>query len=218
MPERDAGERGAVFHSQNNQKAEEMTGANKAEFSQEARNRMISLAREAVEASIKGVRTPFEKVDQPELQERLGCFVTLKNKGNLRGCIGRFTSDEPLWKNIVEMAVAAATKDLRFMGDPITVDELKNINVEISVLSSPELVENPMRDLKLGRDGIIVETGSRRGVFLPQVARETGWNLEEFLGHCARDKAGIGWDGWKRPDAKVYGYTAVIIEESQGNQ
>jgi AmmeMemoRadiSam system protein A len=146
------------------------------------------------------------------LQESLGCFVTLKDHGQLRGCIGRFTSEAPLWKTIQEMAVAAATKDFRFMGNPITPEELGDISVEISALSAPEEVADPLKEIELGRDGIIVEKGANRGTFLPQVATETGWSLEEFLGHCARDKAGIGWDGWKDPDTKVYRYTATIVE------
>lgn len=184
----------------------------KVQFSEEAEKKLISLAKSTVEAAIKGEWIPFDKVDHPELQDHLGCFVTLKNNGKLRGCIGKFTTDEPLWKTAQEMAVASATRDIRFRGDPITISELKDIDVEISVLSTPELVKDPMKELRLGQDGIIVEKGMARGVFLPQVATETGWNLEEFLGHCAQDKAGIGWDGWKDPDAKVYRFTATIIE------
>ncbi len=184
----------------------------KVQFSEEAQRKLLSIAKSTVEASIKGDWVPFDKVDHPELQEQLGCFVTLKNNERLRGCIGRFTTDEPLWKTVQEMAVAAATRDVRFRGAPITTSELKDIDVEISVLSNPELVKDPIKDLRLGRDGIIVEKGVRRGVFLPQVATETGWNLEEFLGHCAQDKAGIGWDGWKDSEAKVYSFTATIIE------
>jgi AmmeMemoRadiSam system protein A len=144
---------------------------------------------------------------------KAGCFVTLKNKDQLRGCIGCFVTDEPLWKTVREMAVASATKDSRFFGNRIKSSEIPQLTIEVSVLSPPQLVSDPLKEVKLGVHGIIVKDGARSGTFLPQVATETKWSLEEFLGHCARDKAGIGWGGWKKPSAKVYTYTATIISE-----
>jgi AmmeMemoRadiSam system protein A len=183
------------------------------EFTQDSRKELIRLAREAVKASVSGEWVSYEPSDNPELQVKAGCFVTLKNKGRLRGCIGRFTGDKPIWDIVRQMAVASATKDARFKNDPIVPDEVPDLSIEVSVLSPPRETRKPLEEVKLGRDGIIVRDGGKSGTFLPQVATETGWNLQEFLGHCARDKAGIGWDGWKSPTATVYTFTATIIDE-----
>lgn len=156
---------------------------------------------------------PSFSCETPELQIKAGCFVTLHNKGMLRGCIGTFTSDKPLWKTVAEIAVSSATRDVRFAGNPITNSEVPELDIEISVLSPLRTVNDPLKEIVLGRDGIIISDKGRSGTFLPQVADETGWTLEEFLGHCARDKAGIGWDGWRSPSARIYAYTVTIVTE-----
>jgi AMMECR1 domain-containing protein len=76
-------------------------------------------------------------------------------------------------------------------------------------------VRDPMKEIQLGSDGIVIEDQGRSGTFLPQVATETGWSLEEFLGHCSRDKAGLGWEGWKNPRARIYSYTVTIIQDEK---
>ena len=108
------------------------------------------------------------------------------------------------------MAIAAATQDYRF--DAVTLSELKLIDIEISVLSPMQKISD-VNTISLGIDGIYIKKGNRSGTFLPQVATETHWNLEEFLGHCARDKAGIGWEGWKDKDAEIYVYQAFVFGE-----
>jgi AmmeMemoRadiSam system protein B/AmmeMemoRadiSam system protein A len=187
----------------------------KVSFSDESGKELISMARSAVKAAVEGSWVRYDPSDNPELQVRGGCFVTLKNNGKLRGCIGRFTSDAPLWRLVREMAVSSATRDHRFATNPIKPSEVPDLEVEISVLSPSRKVTDPLKDIKLGRDGIIVRDKGRSGTFLPQVATETGWNLEEFLGHCARDKAGLAWEGWKSPTAEVFAYTATIIREGK---
>lgn len=144
------------------------------------------------------------------ITKNCGAFVTLNKNHQLRGCIGRFTADEPLYKVVQEMAVAAATQDNRFM--PVQQEELDEIDIEISVLTPMKKIES-IDEIELGRHGIYIKKGYRSGTFLPQVATETGWTLEEFLGHCARDKAGIGWDGWK--EAEIYVYEAVVFGENK---
>lgn len=146
-----------------------------------------------------------------------GCFVTLRNQEQLRGCIGRFTSNDPLWKTVRDVAVLSATADYRFAANPITSSEIPDLTVEISVLSPMQKIDDPLQEIELGRDGIVISDKGRSGTFLPQVATETGWTLEEFLGHCARDKAGLSWDGWKSATAKVYVYSATIIDENEIN-
>lgn len=143
--------------------------------------------------------------------EACGAFVTLHLAGELRGCIGIFESDRPLWETIREMAEAAAFRDPRF--PPVTASELESVEFEISVLSPLRQIRSP-EEIHLGEHGIYIRKGMRSGTFLPQVARETGWNLEEFLGHCSADKAGLGWDGWK--SASLYVYTADVFNEKRG--
>ncbi len=142
------------------------------------------------------------------LYRNCGAFVTLHKDGKLRGCIGRFVSDKPLYLVIQDMAIASATQDYRFQ--PVTSEELNNIEIEISVLSPLEKI-NSIEEIELGKHGIYIMKNGLGGTFLPQVATETGWTKEEFLGHCAQDKAGIGWSGWK--DADIYIYTAIIFSE-----
>jgi uncharacterized protein (TIGR00296 family) len=101
-------------------------------------------------------------------------------------------------------------QDPRF--PPVKPVEMDKTNIEISVLTPLKKI-NSIDEIKLGRDGIYLVKNNRSGTFLPQVATETGWNLEEFLGHCARDKAGLGWNGWK--DAELYTYQAIVFDEKE---
>ena len=159
------------------------------------------MARGAAKAAVEGSWVSYDPSENPELQVKAGCFVTLKNDGVLRGCIGRFTSNEPLWKTVREVAVSSATRDTRFSHNPVLPAEIPHLEIEISVLSPMRKISRPLEEIELGRDGIVVEDHGRSGTFLPQVATETGWSLEEFLSHCASDKAGIGRQGWKSPTA-----------------
>ena len=146
---------------------------------------------------------------------KAGAFVTLNKKGELRGCIGRFTSEEPLYKLIQEMAIAAATEDPRF--EPVSSNEIKDLEIEISVLSPMKKIRSA-DEIILGKHGIYIRKGNVSGTFLPQVATETGWTKEEFLGHCSRDKAGIGWDGWKTADLYIYEATVFSEKEVSGHK
>jgi MEMO1 family protein len=137
-----------------------------------------------------------------------GAFVTLNKEEKLRGCIGQFTADIPLYKVVQQMAIASATRDYRFT--PLSAEELGEVNIEISVLTPMRKIQS-INEIVLGRHGIYIKKGSKGGTFLPQVATQTGWSFEEFLGHCSRDKADIGWDGWK--DADIYVYEAYVFGE-----
>lgn len=171
---------------------------------------LLKIARQTIREYVTNGKVP--KVDDKILSHGLlktsGAFVTLTENGKLRGCIGNFTTTGSLYQTIQEMAVAASTNDHRF--SPVTADEIDIIDIEISVLTPMQKI-NSVDEIKLGRDGIYIKKGINGGTFLPQVATETGWTLEEFLGHCARDKAGIGWDGWK--DADIYIYQAIVFGE-----
>ena len=172
---------------------------------------LLKIARQAVTAAVKRQQPDRPVCEDAELNEHCGCFVTLKNRGNLRGCIGQFVADRPLIETVSQMAVSAATGDSRFFNDPITVDELEELDIEISVLSPLKKTDNPM-SLRLGVDGIYIKKGVDSGCFLPQVATETGWNKEEFLSYCCAHKAGLRPDAWKDDDTEVFLFTAEILE------
>jgi len=171
---------------------------------------LLKVARDTVEAVIKRGATPKPTSDDPELNAPCGCFVTLKNHGRLRGCIGQFTSDNPLIELVGQMAKSSATGDPRFFADPITGDELEQLDVEISVLSPLLRTEQPL-SLRLGIDGIYIKKGGASGCFLPQVATETGWSKEEFLSYCCAHKAGLASDAWRDPETEVYLFTAEVF-------
>jgi len=181
-----------------------LTDSDKKELLQIARTTIKTYLQESQTASID-----VESLST-SLLSKAGAFVTLKKAGELRGCIGHFEADKPLYKIVQQMAIAAATQDYRF--DAVTLSELKLIDIEISMLSPMQKISD-VNAIRLGIDGIYIKKGSRSGTFLPQVATETHWSLEEFLGHCARDKAGIGWDGWKDKDAEIYIYQAFVFGE-----
>ena len=140
------------------------------------------------------------------LKQKCGAFVSLHKHGRLRGCIGHFGEDVPLHEIVAEMARAAAFEDPRFM--PVTADELSDIDIEISVLTPMRRIQS-LDEFELHRHGIYIRKGYRSGTYLPQVADEVNWTKEELVSHCAQDKAGIGWDGWK--DAELYVYEAIVF-------
>ena len=178
----------------------------------EDKKALLAEARRAIEKLFGLNVTPPPNLSacSDAIYARCGAFVTLNKYGRLRGCIGQIISDRPLIETVRNMAVSAARYDYRF--PPVTASELNVISIEISVLSPLRKIRD-ISEIELGKHGIYIVKGSRSGVFLPQVATETGWDLENFLGHCARDKAGIGWDGWK--DADIYIFTATVFSEDE---
>jgi AmmeMemoRadiSam system protein A len=171
---------------------------------------LLKVARDTVKAVIASGALPKPKSSDLGLNAPCGCFVTLKNGEQLRGCIGQFTSDRPLIELVVEMAKASATGDPRFFADPITADELEQLDVEISVLSPLQKTDDPL-SLRLGVDGIYIKRGCASGCFLPQVASETGWSKREFLSYCCAHKAGLPADAWKDPKTEVYLFSAEVF-------
>ena len=127
------------------------------------------------------------------LLKTLACFVTLKKRGQLRGCIGSIYPSRPLWKDLVERAVDAAAHDPRF--EPVRPEELPDLSLEISVLTPLKKVSGP-EDIVVGRDGVALTKGFHRAVFLPQVAPEQGWDRDTMLSFLAR-KAGLPPEAWK---------------------
>lgn len=183
-------------------------------MTQEQKKQLLTVARNAVIAAVAGKKPQKTPSSEPELNAHCGCFVTLKNKDELRGCIGQFIADRPLIELVSDMAVAAATGDPRFIHNPITPKEVNDLDIEISVLSPLKKTDNPL-NLQLGIDGIYIKKGFASGCFLPQVATETGWSKEEFLSYCCSHKAGLKPDAWKDKNTDVFLFTAEIIEEEK---
>jgi hypothetical protein len=175
------------------------------------RKQLLGIARSTIQDYLRTQRVfdlSTEKLSST-LRTPCGAFVTLKKHGELRGCIGNFSGTDPLATTVQRMAIAAATEDYRF--SPVTAAELRELEIEISVLTPMRKIASS-GEIELGKHGIYIRKGDRGGTFLPQVASETGWTLDEFLGHCAQDKAGIGWNGLK--DAELYVYEAIVFSES----
>ncbi len=172
---------------------------------------LCRIARTALEAAVRGGRHVPGDPARPALGERRGCFVTLKTGGELRGCLGCFTSSDPLYRAVAAYAGHSATEDPRFSGRRIRVEELERVAVDISALTPLAPCDAPEAIIP-GVHGIYVARGGRSGCFLPQVATETGWGIEEFWGHCCRDKAGLDWNAWRDPGVTVMTFTAEVFE------
>jgi len=180
-------------------------------MTEKQRRSLLRVARRVIELSVRRTTLGQFSSEDPLFNEHRGCFVTIHNHGQLRGCIGVFQSDKPLLKNVVEMAAEAA-HDSRFTMNPLTSAELDRIDIEISILSPLELTHDPL-SLELGTHGIYIKRGWTSGCFLPQVATETGWTREEFLSNCCSGKAGLPPDAWKRSDTQVFLFTAEVFGE-----
>jgi len=178
------------------------------------RKTLLKIARRAAETALRRQPLPEVSVESEALRTPCGAFVTLHNRGKLRGCIGQFEADRPLYKIVQEMAVAAATRDPRFFTNPVTAEEMAEIDIEISALSPMKKMENPL-DIELGKHGIYIRGPYGSGCFLPQVATETGWSKEEFLSHCCAGKAGLAPNAWKDPETEVYSFTAEVFGEKE---
>ncbi len=171
--------------------------------------KLLNIAREAIVHLLKGEKyTPIEQAE-PALNQRSGCFVTITQNGQLRGCIGNFQSQQPLYREVATMAVAAASQDPRF--PPMTRADLDNFSLEITVLSPLKRIDD-VNQIEVGVHGIYIIKGLNRGVLLPQVATEYGWDRETFLRQTCV-KAGLIDDAWQQPDAEIYIFSGQIIHE-----
>ncbi len=185
---------------------------------------LVKIARKAVEENLKDGRiiSPPENIS-PNLLEKKGVFVTINKvvdgEKSLRGCIGFPYPVYPLIKAVIEAAIESATRDPRF--PPISARELNQVVFEVSVLTEPKLIdvkspsEYPSK-IKIGEDGLIVERGFYKGLLLPQVPVEWGWDEEEFLCQCCM-KAGLPPDCWVMKGTKIYKFQCIIFEEKSPN-
>ena len=178
-------------------------------MTEKQKKRLLEIARQTIEAYVhSGERLEFEEED-PALLEEKGAFVTLHSKKQLRGCIGNIIGRGPLYLTVRDMAIASATEDPRF--SRVKESELDDLHIEISVLSIPAKVTDPGA-IEMGKHGVIVRQGLRGGVYLPQVATETGWSREEFLTSLCAQKAGLEPDAWKK-GAELEIFTAEVFSE-----
>ncbi len=178
-------------------------------YSAEQRKTLLKLARRSIEHYLKTGERINVEVSDPGLYKERGAFVTLKERGNLRGCIGHIIGDTPLCEVVANMAVEAAVGDPRFPA--VKLDELPDIEIEISVLTPLKKLED-INDIKIGRDGLLLRRGHFSGLLLPQVPVEFGWNREEFLQHLAM-KAGLNPDMWK--GSELYRFSAEVFSEGE---
>jgi len=173
------------------------------------RRTLLRVARSALEAHFAG-RAPELPAARGSLAARYGAFVTLHRREDdeLRGCVGQMQSDRPLVETVARMVVAAAVEDGRFI--PVAAAEVARLRIEISVLGP--LREIRPEDVEVGRDGLLLRRGTRRGVLLPQVPVEHGWDRETFLAHTCR-KAGLPQDAWRAPDVEIRAFGADVFGE-----
>lgn len=180
-----------------------------ANLSEKERRTLLSMARLAIEAPLKPVSRPADFEITPTMSELRGAFVTIKRSGQLRGCIGTFSSQNPLAETINNMARSAAFNDPRFA--PLKGEELPEIDLEISVLTPLAPIED-VNEIEVGRHGIYIRKGGASGVLLPQVATENDWDRDTFLMKTCL-KAGLGTDAWKDPDTEILIFSAEIFGE-----
>lgn len=179
-------------------------------LTQEQRTRLLQVARQSVLAACCGEAEPDTQTDDPALTAVQGAFVTLhRANGDLRGCIGHIEGVAPLIETVAEMAVAASTQDPRF--PQVRCDEVPSLHIEISAMS-PITEVTDVEKIEVGRHGLIVTCGYRRGLLLPQVATECAWTCDEFLCHTCQ-KAGLPPHAWKDKQTKIECFEAEVFGE-----
>jgi len=169
---------------------------------------LLSLARQNIQHYLKTEKPLKIKIKDEELKEKRGAFVTLKVQDQLRGCIGYPLPFKPLYETIMDVAVSAATKDYRFQ--PLTLEELSEAKIEISVLSLPKPVKD-VKEIEVGKHGIIISKGSSKGLLLPQVPVEWNWDLKTYLSHGCL-KAGLDENEWKK-GVSIEIFSAQVFSE-----
>ncbi len=171
---------------------------------------LFRVARDSIQAHLKGEKAVLPQVASPVLSQPSGVFVTLHRQGRLRGCIGYLEARKPLLTAVQEMAVAAAFSDPRF--PPLREEELADLDLEISVLSPMQQIKN-IEEIQVGRHGIYLERGACRGLLLPQVATEYGWDRLTFLNQTCT-KACLPQDAWEDPTTRIFIFSANILHET----
>ena len=170
---------------------------------------LFRVAKESIRAHLKGEKAPLPQTASPLLSQPRGLFVTLNRRGRLRGCIGYLEAVQPLLAAVQEMAVAAAFGDPRF--PPLKEEELADLEVEISILSPMQQIKK-IDEIQVGRHGLYLECGTARGLLLPQVATQHGWDRLTFLKQTCV-KAGLSPEAWEDPSTRIFVFKADILHE-----
>jgi AmmeMemoRadiSam system protein A len=173
------------------------------------RAHLLFLARASLERCVCGVEIPSRERMAGRMEEKGAAFATLHKGGRLRGCIGTMTAERPLWETVVAMVERAARHDPRF--SPITPEEVDEIEIELSVLT-PLVCVDDVEEVEVGRHGLVVERGSARGVLLPQVASERGWDAATFLARTC-EKAGLPASASEDPAFQAWVFEAQVFGE-----
>lgn len=185
--------------------------AQRDELNEQQQQILLRLARTTIKHYVTDCTVPDLPEGDPALLRERAVFVTLHKHGQLRGCIGSLEPREPLAAAVRSSAISAATQDPRF--PPVTPDEVDDLQIEISVLSPLRRIERP-EDITVGVHGVVVARGMRRGVFLPQVAPEQGWDRDTMLSYLCAHKAGLPPDAWRR-DCELYVFTTQVFSEGE---
>ncbi len=177
------------------------------------KDKLLDIARETLESYIRSGEKPGFMIEDAGLQSKQGVFVTLTKNGELRGCMGEFNPETPIWQTVIDQTVIAASEDPRF--PPVLTEELDQLQIEISLLSEPRAVGS-WQEIELGKHGVIVRKGSQSGTYLPQVGKEQDWqNVEEFLASLCQEKAGLPIDCYKDRETELLVYTADLFSENE---
>ncbi len=178
-------------------------------LSEDEKQKILELARQSLREAVCHHHVPEPVPTEGVFGQTCGVFVSLHVGGKLRGCIGMVEPSEPLGMCIAECAASAALHDPRFA--PMRPGEVEAAEIEVSVLTAPQLIR--AEEIEIGKHGLLIEQGARRGLLLPQVATEHGLNRERFLEEACK-KAGLARDAWKSRDTHVYGFTCEIVTRS----
>ncbi|MGB2599455.1 MAG: AmmeMemoRadiSam system protein B [Candidatus Omnitrophota bacterium] len=180
-------------------------------FNREQKDKLLKMARDTITHYLRtGERLEVESDEA--FMDQMGAFVTLHKEGQLRGCIGHIVGSQPFYLTVRDMAIASATEDPRF--PPVRLEELDEIDLEISALSPLKKVDD-YNEIEIPGHGVMVRQGARGGVYLPQVATETGWDRDEFMNSLCAQKAGIPMDAWKTGECDIYVFTAEVFGEKE---
>jgi len=181
------------------------------ELDEQTRYSLLRYVRGVIESHLTG--NEWREVDSPWAAGLpvCGAFVTLRNAERLRGCVGTFEPSSPLLSTLASMAIASL-QDPRFRAEPVSARELAHIRIELSLLSQRTRIDDPT-SITLGHHGVYIRRGSRTGCFLPDVATEQDWTVEEFLSQCCAHKAGLPPDAWRSPETEVFVFSVLKLSE-----
>lgn len=179
-------------------------------LTQAQKKQLISISRKTLIQYVREAIVYAPQINDFQLKEKRGVFVTLNKDAALRGCIGNILPKEPLYLEVRSLTISAASQDPRFA--PVGESEINKIKIEISVLSALKKTENP-DEIILGKHGVLVKKGLQSGVFLPQVGAETGWDKKRFMDNLCQHKAGLQPDSWREKDCEIFIFSAEVFGE-----